>query len=341
MKGLKKIINASLIIVVFVFLMSSCGLKLPGDILSTKEPVVLHLGISSDPDINHVPAILAVEKMKEEGLDAEITNFAQAELAVAAMENKQIDISTGAFSTFLTAIQKGAPIVGLMTNRTNDWSVMATKDILTCEDIDGKRTAIHSEGGFSTALLKAYINENCPQIEPLYLIVPGSQDRTSALLAGEIDVTPVKNFDAMRIAQLAPGEYNRIADFASDLPDLLISGYWVRKEFLEQHPEYVTAFMRNTLEMIRQIYDDPTWFAETVPQYKEIPEEEIHHLPVHLETLMATESFPKNGGYSLEKLQKTIDFLVEVGRIEPGITVNEAFDLESLEEILREIGRID
>ena len=86
----------------------------------------------------------------------------------------------------------------------NDWSVLAKADIVHCADLDQRRMAIHSECSVSAAMLRAYIEKTCPGTEPEYLIIPGSENRASALLVGEIDAAPVELIDAVRINALRP-----------------------------------------------------------------------------------------------------------------------------------------
>ncbi|MCH2540380.1 MAG: ABC transporter substrate-binding protein, partial [Anaerolineales bacterium] len=195
------------------------GLLTLGLLLSACQPQaaevdIVRVAFPSSLDIDDIAALIAFEKMQDEGFAVVPTFYAQGELAVAAVAGGQADFGVGASTVWLSAILKGEAVTGLMEQTANGWSVMGIKDVEGCAEIDGMRTAIHSEGSVSTAMLRAYINENCPGIEPDYMVIPGSENRAAALMAGEIDVTPSELIDSIRISELRPGEFHRIANFA-------------------------------------------------------------------------------------------------------------------------------
>lgn len=302
-----------------------------------KEPQIVRVAFPSVIDIDDVAAMIAFERMQDEGLAVAPTFYSQPELAAAAVAGGQADFGFGATTVWLTAINEGAPIVGIMTQNANGWSVMATMDVEKCEDLDGMRTAIHSEGAVSTAMLRAWVGSTCPDIEPNYLVIPGSENRAAALMEGEIDVTPAELIDSVRINELRPGEFHRVANFATDLPDLKTGGVWGRRDFAEENPEVVKAFIRNLLEVHRRINDEPEWFIEQVPRF--LAEVETELLPTIVEALNSIDNFPVNGGLTQESGQYTIDFFTDAGRLEAGLTAEKAYDVFYLNEVLDEIGR--
>jgi NitT/TauT family transport system substrate-binding protein len=302
------------------------------------EVSIVRVAFPSSLDIDDIAALLAFEKMQDEGFAVAPTFYAQGELAAAAVAGDQADFGVGASTIWLSAILAGEPLAGIMEQTANGWSVMGINDVEDCAGIDGMRTAIHSEGSVSTAMLRAYIDEVCPGIEPNYLVIPGSENRAAALMAGEIDVTPSELIDSIRIMELQPGEFHRVANFATDLPGLKTGGYWVSREFAEENPEAVESFVRNVLEVHRRINDEPEWFVEQVPRFLEMEDEDIALLPQIVDALLAINNYPVNGGLTQESGQFTIDFFTDAGRLEPGLTAEEAFDLAHLESVLAEIG---
>ena len=280
---------------------------------------VVRVAFPSSLDIDDVAALLAFEKMQDEGFAVAPTFYAQGELAAAAVAGGQADFGVGASTVWLSAIQAGEPLVGIMEQTANGWSVMGILDVTSCEEIGGMRTAIHSEGSVSTAMLRAYIDENCPGTEPNYLVIPGSENRAAALMAGEIDVTPSELIDSIRVMELRPGEFHRIANLAVDLPGLKTGGYWVRTDFAEGNPEAMSSFIRNVLEIHRRINDEPEWFVEQVPRFLEMEDEDIALLPAIVDALLAIDNYPVNGGLTLESGQFTIDFFTNSGRLDSGL----------------------
>lgn len=303
-----------------------------------KAPVIIRVAFPSVIDIADVAALLAFERMADDGIAALPTFYAQGELAAAAVAAGEADMGVGAATVWLSAIQEGAEVVNIMEQAANAWSIMAIQSIETCSDLDGMRLAIHSEGAVSTAMLYAYVDVNCPGTVPEYLVIPGSENRAAALMAGEIDATPAELIDAMRLEGLRPGEYNRIADFSRDLPGLATTGVWVKSDFLDENRDAVKAFVRSLLEVHRQIQDDPDWFIAQATRLLEFTEEDLALLPAIVEAMLAIDHYPVNGGLTAEKGEYTIQFFTDSGRLEPGLDPAAIFHLELLEEVLDEIG---
>lgn len=303
-----------------------------------EQPALIRVGMTAAADIDDVIAFLAFEKLRKKGYLVEITSFAQPELGVTALDSDQIDISHGSTPLFLNAIQKGAGFLGVVEKKANTWSVMAKKGINTCHDLDKKTVAIHSEGAAGTAMLKAYIEENCPGIEPTYLIIPGSANRATALLEGVIDATPVDVEDIVRITKTQPEKFTTLTNFSEDLPDLMVNNFWISKEFAQENPEAVKAFIRALLEVNRRAKDDPEWLIEQVPKFIELDEDVIADLPKIIENFLSIDTFPENGGLTKERAQYSIGFYTETGRLELGLSSDEAFDFSYLNQVLQEIG---
>jgi NitT/TauT family transport system substrate-binding protein len=327
-----------------VLFLQGCGPQETGGgvdvetVIVEKEPVILRVAFPSVIDIADVAALLAFERMVEEGVIALPTFYAQSELAAAAVAAGEADIGVGAATVWLTAIGQGAEVQSIMEQAANAWAIMAVKPLETCEDLDGTRMAIHSEGAVSTAMLYAYIDLNCPGTEPQYLVIPGSENRAAALMAGEIDATPAELIDALRINGLRPDEFNRIADFSRDLPGLATTGVWVRSEILEENPEAVKSLIHNLLEVHRQIQDDPEWFVGQVARLLTMNEEDAALLPSIVEAMLAIDHYPVNGGLTVEKGEYTIRFFTDSGRLEPGLVASDVYNLALLGEVLDEIG---
>ena len=363
---MKRFSSLKIIIFVFAFVLSACSTAAPETVEVTRivtetetvteqvevevtrvvevevevpaETKIFRVAFPSSLDIDDVAALLAFEKMQDEGFAVAPTFYAQGELAAAAVATGQADFGVGASTVWLSAIIAGEDLVGIMEQTANGWSIMGINDVGGCEEIGGMRTAIHSEGSVSTAMLRAYIEENCPGTEPEYLVIPGSENRAAALMAGEIDVTPAELIDSIRVQELQPGEFHRIANFATDLPGLKTGGYWVRRDFAEANPATMESFIRNILETHRRINDEPEWFIEQVPRFLEMEDEDIALLPGIVDALLAIDNYPQNGGLTLEAGQFTIDFFTDAGRLDPGLSTEDAYDLSYVEAVLADIG---
>jgi NitT/TauT family transport system substrate-binding protein len=287
-------------------------------------------------DMEDIPTVMAHELLSEQGYRVTPTFFAQSELAVEALASGDADFGNGADRTFWAAVSQGAPIVTIMEQAANSWAIFAVPEIQTCEDLGGMRFAQHSEGAVSKAMSDAYLLENCPDTEPEILIIPGSENRAAALMAGEIDASPVELADAVQIELERPGDFHILTNFAIDVPKLKTTGMYVNANFAEEHPEVVKDYIKAVLTVHRQINEDHDLLIKEAQKWLAIDPEV---LPKVVEAQFAANSWDVNGGLDEDAIQFSIDFFTNSGSLEPGLTVDGVADLSYLNEVLDEIGR--
>jgi ABC-type nitrate/sulfonate/bicarbonate transport system substrate-binding protein len=320
--------------VVALLLLGACAPPAP------EETLVIKVAFPSAMDFSDVPLLLAFERMADAGFPVVPTFYAQTELSITAVVSGQAHIGIGSVNGWMVANQQGEPVVSFMNNIANNWTIVSTPDIQTCADLDGKRVAIHSEGGTSTAMVRAYIELNCPGTAPEYLIIPGSSNRVAALIAGEIDATPAEVVDAVLLDIQQPGQYFRLANFATDIPGLWTSAMWVNRDFAAAHTEEIQTIIRFLLEVHRDIADNPALLVEQAQRFIEFDDETLAALPEVVAAHLALDMFPVNGGVQApEEGQFTIDFLTNGGQIEAGLAAASVYELSYLNAVLDEIGR--
>jgi len=299
--------------------------------------VKLKIAFPSVADLEDVPALLTAERLRPLGIDLEPTFFAQEVLAIQSVLRGDIDIGTGASRGTLAAIQEGANVKFFATQGRNPWTLYARREINTCADIAGKRFAIHSEAGISTAFVRGWLKEKCPTLQINFLIIPGSENRAAALMAGQIDITPLELPDAIQVDALRPGQFHRVADFAKDLPWLLGSIYYSTPKTLASKREVIKTFTRELLKVHRLAAKDPNVIAQVAPKYIRLFD--VALLPRITEAFGANGYWPTDGGLTPEVLQRTIQFFVDIQSIKPGLRAEAISDFSILREVLAEIGR--
>lgn len=268
-----------------------------------------------DPDVPSVPLMEAAQLLQEAGHDVTVEEVAEPELAIEGLVRGNFDVSGESISPALIAIQQGAPIVVIGDVVANEWALYASEDISECADLDGRRIGLFSEGAVATAMVRQWIGQECPGIEPEYLVIGGSDVRAQALLAGEIDAT------ALTIADIAVLEQegiqvNLLADFGESLPELRPSALYANANFVMENPEATTAFLEAMLEVHDQINADPAYLVSIIQE----------HLPETDEAILdsVAAEYVERGLFDAaalteENLQFTIDFFTNAGVIEEGL----------------------
>lgn len=319
--------------VVLSILMSACG----GAVVTpTPQPLTIRVAYSTALDVDDVPSLLANESLKSQNYTVETTAFAKPELATEAVAQGQADIGFGASRTAWAAIQSGAPLVTVMEQVANNYAVLALPEIQACGDLQGRRVGVNSEGSLTHAMLAAYIQQNCPGTKPEYVVISDSGARAAALLAGELDSTPLTLANVLDIELRAPGRFQTLFSFAEQLPDLVIKVMYVNKDFAAQHPEVVKAYIRALLQTQRDIRDNPQRIKDKIATLADI---DISSGSAVADAYLQTKAWDVNGGLSDEAVQYSLEFFISSGSLESGLTVAQVADLSYLNTVLDEIGR--
>ncbi len=300
--------------------------------------VKLRLGFASVAHLEHVPALLVAERLRAQGITLEPVFFAQEVLSLQAVIRGDVDMGTGASAGTLAAIQQGARLKFFATESRNPWTLFAKKEVAKCEDINGKRLALHSQGGISTALTKGWLKQNCPAANPNILIIPGSERRAAALVAGQIDLTPLELSDAKEIEKSHPGQYRFLADFSKEVPWLSGSIFYSSPQTIAAKREVLKTYVRELIKINRIAARSPQTIAAAAPKYlyKQLDQEFLLEVT---KGYVEAGIWPTDGGFSAQNLARTIQFFVEIGSIKPGLKPEDVGDFSLIREVLEELGK--
>jgi len=301
----------------------------------TAPPRTFRIGYPSQADLGDVPSLMALALLADQGYSVLPINFAESVYATDALATGGVSVAMGSTNSFWNAASQGAPVVTVMEQVANLWQVYAVNAIQACADLDGKRFAISGENAVNAKMMNAYIAENCPGIEMQIVIIQGSQNRAAALLAGEIDATPVELADALQLAHDAPGEFHTLTNFGQDLPRLRTTGYHFNRAFAEQHPEAVRDFIRAVLTVHRQINADHERLTGAAALRLDLDPETISDIS---EAYFAINAWDANGGLTQDNAQYTLEFFQNTGDLEASLTLADVADLSHLEAVLAEMG---
>lgn len=283
--------------------------------------------VSNSGGVTEYPMLAAIDQLNSEGWDISFYQItAGADVAADGVARGDFATGSGAINVYLAAIQAGAPLEIVAARNVNAWYLYARNNIESCEDLEGIRLAIHSEASSSTALVRQYIAENCPGTEPNYIVIAGSENRYAALIADEVDASPVEVFDAIALDREASDRFYPMVNFAEALPDLYTNSQVFNKEFADANPTTVTEFLAALLEQYRMIDGDPEYYRQLDEQYTEGEPLDDEYLEFYADGF-----YPTDGGLTEENLEYIIDYFETQGFIEAGLTVDEVADLSYLE----------
>jgi NitT/TauT family transport system substrate-binding protein len=287
--------------------------------------------------VSSVPLLAAIDSLRGQGFTIDTPEIAESELSVQGVVKGDFAMSSGTTSAVLNAVQKGGKVKIIADRVANEWTVYTVNSITTCQGLEGKKLAIHSEGAVSTAMVKNWLATECPTTKPTFLIVPGSDNRYKALLAGQIDASPLELSDAIALESEAGTRFRLITSFAATLPNVHPTTVYANGDFVSANPDSVKAVLKALLEQHRRISGDAKYLSDIVLKY--YPKVKKENLDKAAQQYVSLKMFDVNGGLTEENLKGTVDFFTAAGSVQPGLATADVSDLSLLQAVLGELGR--
>lgn len=154
---------------------------------------LLRMAFTSTPDFGALPIALAVDKLKEQGVELKPTFFNGFPPARTALLRGDVEIMQLNLNSMITSNQQGANLRALMRMVPNEWVLVTPASIKTPMDLNGKRIGIHGPATLTEQLVKATIKKYALKSD--ILVVPGSDARIQALISKQLDATPAELAD--------------------------------------------------------------------------------------------------------------------------------------------------
>lgn len=274
------------------------------------------LGFPGGVGPTDIPAILALEDLKAQGWTTSYIEFDSPDIQTQALLNGDIEVASMGPATVFAANLAGADLRIVSNNNRIDFIVLAKSDIEACADLNGQIVAYHSTGSTTTAHLYRYIADNCPEIEPNYMVLSGSANRAAALLNGQIAGTIVRMEDWIAATGGEDERARVLAVLANDQATLLTQTIVVSAKNLDADREEVQAFVDALHGQFSKVYADPAAYAEAALPY--LDGATLEGVSAVYGALVAEELFPKDKALSLDQVEDTIAFYEEAGRAEAG-----------------------
>jgi ABC-type nitrate/sulfonate/bicarbonate transport system substrate-binding protein len=295
--------------------------------------------ISTVTRVVNVPMIVGLRLLERaDGIKVTVKDLRSPEAAMLAVIEGQGMVGTG-FAPFYPAVEKGAPVRGVMELSRPEFVVMAKKEIATVKALNGVRLASHSPKATVQGLLEFYLKSQ-PDVHPNVVFIPeGSPARAEALLRGAVDAAAFDVTAAQVVNERAPGKFHVLIDF-TDQP-VSSSSLVVNLELARKKPEVVQKLVRRILESYRQGVRDPKfWVRERGTTLKEIDDAKLES---QLRALVKI--FDVNGGIDRMRGAGAMDnlaFQVATGGLTGPVSKwkpESFFDVGPLEAVLKEAGR--
>ncbi|MGH2451656.1 MAG: ABC transporter substrate-binding protein [Candidatus Limnocylindria bacterium] len=235
--------------------LAACGPFAPGGQPAAEGRIRVALG-----DIESVETLnffIALERVRERGIDVELNELADEDLANQAVVSGQADIALGAPYAFIQELD--APVrIFCQLQKLAFFALVDRERYPDWQALDGETFTVHSRGSGTEAMARFIQDVEGIQFAEISY-VPGSEVRATALLRGNVQATfidlPNRNF----VMGEAPGRFHELPLPDIDASDEALFG---NIEWMQQNQEIVQVLLEEVLEVWRSIVEDPSFVVE-------------------------------------------------------------------------------
>ncbi len=254
----------------------------------------IHIAIGDLANAENLNFLIAMEKVKERGVDLKMSFLKSEEIAAQAIVSGQADIGMG---TPYSLIQKvKAPIrMFYQLSTLRFFPVVNVEHYQGWKDLNGADIAVHARGSGTEAIMMLMAKKNGIKYNSVSY-VPGSGVRAGAMLKGTLKASIVNATVKKMILKKGGGKFKILPLGKINASD---EALYANQNFMRNEPQAINIIVEEMLKTWREINKNPAWLMEQRKKYgllKGIPKEDDEEiLPYYQETVENT-GFPNNGG---------------------------------------------
>jgi ABC-type nitrate/sulfonate/bicarbonate transport system substrate-binding protein len=234
----------------------------------TAKSGTMRIAIEAPVEVVYLPTYVALDRLTAMGYTVETTLFDAPETMTQAAASGDIDVGSTSAGTVFASVDAGLDARAFMGLANNSFVMVSKKEYPTCQSLDGKRVGVHSVEGTTGTLTKVWLEKECPSAKPDILIVPGSPNRLAALLANQLDASPLDIPSAIQLLDEKPDDFVLIESFGN--VDVVGSYFYGTRAWLSANTELAKDFAKVYSDVIAEISSDPTPIlqkaAELIPE---------------------------------------------------------------------------
>ncbi len=245
----------------------------------------------------------------EEGLDVEVQSFSIARLAVDAMLSNAADFGFAADIVVMNTFVHNQPLYSIATySHGGSNKILARKDrgITQLQDLRGKKIGTLKGTALDSYLFKVLEHEGI-SFKDVTLVNLQTPDMPAALLRGDIDAfSSVEPFITLTQAKMGA---NAVVLHNKDAYDVT-SHILVRKEIIEQHPDYIEKFLRAVKRADIFIRENPLEAKQLLAEYTNL---DVHAMDVYFNEVVF--NLEQNKSRSILELNQEYELGKQMGLI--------------------------
>jgi NitT/TauT family transport system substrate-binding protein len=254
----------------------------------------IRIGLGDIATVETLNLLIAIERVKERGVEVELTAFKDEDIAAQAVVNGQVDIGIGTPYALIQKVQ--APIrVFYQLSTLKFYPVVDAEAYPDWKALDGEPFAYHGRGSGTEAMGNLLAEQNGIAFGEISY-VPGSEVRGVALMQGNIKATFLDIATTNLVMEKMPGKFHVLPTGDVNASD---EALYARLDWLEANEETVQILLEELLRTWRDINQDPTIVAverERLGLLPDLPEDLEGQIDPYFEQAVGEAMFPLDGG---------------------------------------------
>lgn len=291
---------------------------------------------NANASVKDVPLLMALDDLRAQGYTVEMIPLSTSTLVAEAIAQGNADIVSLNTQSMWTSIAKGSAVRTISQRAGSTLVVAAASDVMACGDLNGKAIGVTNTTGINPALLNAYIQQTCPEVEYQPVVIADNAGRVAALISGEVAAVIVQEEEMINIENEAPGKFHILVRLYQEFSKVQTSGFHVRQEWAQQNPELVKDFIKAVLLANRAVIKNPQLVYDEALTRVETDKDSAKLMA---DLYLNANAWDPNGALTEENIQYTLDFLTGIEAVPAGLKVEDVADLSYLNAVLEEIGR--
>jgi NitT/TauT family transport system substrate-binding protein len=217
----------------------------------------IRVALGDIESVETLALFIALERVRKRGIDVELVELADEDLANQAVVGGQADVGLGAPYGLIQ--NAGAPLrIVCQLQRIRFFPVVDKAAYPDWQSLDGETFAVHSRGSTSEALANIIEQEEGIEFGEISY-VPGAEVRATALLRGNLQAAmldiPTKNF----VMSEAPGKFHSLPTPETEASDEVLFG---NTAWMEENQESLQVLLEEILTVWRSMVENPAYVQE-------------------------------------------------------------------------------
>jgi len=292
----------------------------------------IRIGLGDVATVETLNLLIALERVKERGVEVEFTAFKDEEIAAQAVINGQVDIGIGTPYALIQKVE--APIrIFYQLSTLKFYPVVDKEAYPDWQALDGQPFAYHGRGSGTEAMGNLLAEQNGIEFGEISY-VPGSDVRAIALMQGNIKATFLDIANKNLVMEQEPDKFHILPTGEINASD---EALYARLEWLDENEETVQVLLEELLKTWREINQDPDMVAaerEQLGLLPDLPEDLEGQVGPYYQQAVEEAMFPDDGGGEAAA-QSDFAFYTEAGQLEgepEELNIEDFWYLEPLEK---------